>query len=282
MLARINERERIELTRKGLFFFVLAASVLPIGSVFAEQVTAAWFESKDFSDNETLRGVIYFGQKMLRLDPERQGDMNASVIFRGDRQHLVVLDHNRKSYFILDDRMVSRVSSQLGDMMPQMEAQLAKLPPKQREMARRMMESRMPSTATAAKQEQIPHRVEARQETKEINGYSCQLFEVFRGKQKVSSVWSTREVDYKNLTNVFVELNRFSQRIRQSARFANFETGVDFLGFEGLEGFPILVETFEDGKLVQRTSFTKVAPSRKAVSFEPDPGYKPQAPGSMN
>ena len=269
------------MSRKALFVFVLLT--VQSGLALAGEVTAAWFESKDFSDNETLRGVIYFGQKMLRLDPERQGDMNASVIFRGDRQHLVVLDHNRKAYFILDDQMVSRVSSQLGDqlgdMMAQMEAQLAKLPPEQREMARRMMESRMPSTATAAKQKQIPHRIEARQETKEINGYSCQLFEVFRGKQKVSSVWSTREVDYKNLTNVFVELNRFSQRIRQSARFANFETGVDFLGFEGLEGFPILVETFEDGKLVQRTSFTKVAPSRKAVSFEPDPGYKPRAPG---
>jgi len=95
-------------------------------------------------------------------------------------------------------------------------------------------------------------------------------------------VWSTREADYKNLTNVFAELNRFRQRIRQSARFANFETGVDFLGFEGMEGFPILVETFEDGKIIQRTRVTRVASSRKAVSFEPDPGYKPQAPGSMN
>ena len=266
------------MSRKVLFVFVLLT--VQSGLALAGEITAAWFESKDFSDNETLRGVIYLGQKMLRLDPERQEDMNASVIFRADRQHLVVLDHNRKSYFILDDRMVSRVSSQLGDMMAQTEAQLAKLPPEQREMARRVMESSMPSTVTVAKQEQIPYRVEARQETKEINGYSCQLFEVFRGKQKVSSVWSTREVDYKNLTDIFVELNRFSQRIRQSARFANFETGVDFLGFEGLEGFPILVETFEDGKLVQRTSFTKVAPSRKAVSFEPDPGYKPRAPGA--
>ena len=266
------------MSRKALFVFVLWT--VQSGLALAGEVTAAWFESKDFSDNETLRGVIYFGQKMLRLDPERQGDMNASVIFRGDRQHLVVLDHNRKSYFILDDRVVSRVSSQLEDVMAQMETQLAKLPPEQREMARRVMESRMPSTATAAKQEQIPHRVEVRQETRDINGYSCQLFEVFRGKQKVSSVWSTKEVDYKNLMNIFRELNRFSQRIRQSARFANFETGVDFLGFEGLEGFPILVETFEDGRLVQRTSFTKVAPSRKAVRFEPDPGRSPAtAPG---
>ena len=267
------------MSRRALCVFVLLT--VQSGLALAGEITAAWFESKDFSDNETLRGVIYFGPKMLRLDPERQGDLNASVIFRGDRQHLVVLDHNRKSYFILDDRVVSRVSSQLGNVMAQMEAQLAKLPPEQREMARRMIES-LPSTATAAKPEQIPHRVEARQETKTINGYSCQLFEVFRGKQKVSSVWSTQEVDDKNLMNIFGELNRFSQRIRQSARFANFETGVDFLGFEGLEGFPILVETFKDGKLVQRTSFTRVAPSRKAVSFEPDPGYKPQAPGSMN
>ena len=269
------------MNRKVLFLVVLAVSVLPTASVFAAQVTAAWFETKDFSDNETHRGVMYFGQNMLRLDPERQGDMNASVIFRGDRQHLVVLDHSKKSYFILDDKIISRVSSQLGGMMAQMEAQLEQLPPEQREMAKRMMESRMPPTAAGADKEEIPYRVEARQETKEINGYSCQLFEVFRGKQKVSSVWSTKEVDYKKLTNVFVELNSFSQRIRQSARFASFETGADFLGFEGLEGFPILVETFEDGNLAQRTSFTKVAPSGKTVSFEPDPGYKPRNPGGM-
>ena len=268
------------MSRRALFVFVLLT--VPCRLALAGEVTAAWFETKDFSDNETHRGVMYFGQKMLRLDPERGGDMNASVIFRGDRQHLVVLDHNQKFYFILDDRMISQVSSQLGDMMAQMESQLAKLPPKQREMAKRMMESRMPPTATGAGKEEIPHRIESRQETKEINGYSCQLFEVFRGKQKVSSVWSTTEVDYKTLTNVFVELNRFSRKIRQSARFANFETGADFLGFEGLEGFPILVETFEEGSLVQRTSFTKVAPSGKTVSFEPDPGYKPRNPGGMN
>ncbi len=268
------------MSRKVLFVFVLLT--VPSRLALAGEVMAAWFETKDFSDNETHRGVMYFGPKMLRLDPERQRDMNASVIFRGDRQHLVVLDHNKKSYFILDDQVIGRVSGQLGPMMAQMEAQLAKLPPEQREMARRMMESRMPGTATGADKEQIPHRVEARPETKEINGYSCQLFEVFRGRKKVSSVWSTREVDYKNLTNLFLELNSFSRKIRQSARFANFETGADFLGFDGLEGFPILVETFEDGNLVQRTSFTKVGASGKAISFEPDPGYKPQNPGGKN
>lgn len=268
------------MARTSLFFLVLTASAFPTGSVLAEQVTAAWFESKDFSDNETHRGIIYFGKRMFRFDPERQGAVNASVIFRGDRQHLIVLDHSRKSYFILDDRVISGVAGQFGDVMAQMEAQLAKLPPEQREMARRMMEKRMPSTATGAEQEPIPHRVEARQETKQINGYACQLFEVFRGKEKVSSVWATTEVDHEHLTSVFVELNSFSQKIRKSARFADFETGVDFLGFEGLEGFPLLVETFENGNLVQRTSFTKVAPSAKAVSFEADPGYKPGAPGS--
>ena len=268
------------MSRKALFIIVLLT--VQSGLALAGELTAAWFESEDFSDNETLRGVICFGRKMLRLDPERQADMNASVIFRGDRQHLVVLDHNRKSYFILDDKAIGRVSSQFGDMMAQMEAQLANLPPEQREMARRMMESRMPSTAIGGKREQIPHRVEARQETKEINGYSCQLFEVFRGKQKVSSVWSTREVDHKNLASLFVELNSFTQKIRQSASFADFETGVDFLGLEELEGFPILVESFEEGNLVQRTSFTKVAPSAKTVSFEPDPGYKSRAPGGTN
>ena len=270
------------MSRIVLLLFGLAISVLSTATIFAEQVTAAWFETKDFSDNEAHRGVMYFGPEMLRLDPERQQDMHASVIFRGDRQHMVVLDHNKKSYFILDDQMISRVSSQLGDVMAQMEAQLAKLPPERREMAKRMMESRMPPTETGAHKKKIPNRVEARQESKEINGYSCRLFEVFRGKQKVSSVWATREVDYKSLTKVFLELSRFSQKIRQSARFADFETGADFLGFEGLEGFPILVETFEDGDLVQRTSFTKVAPSGKTVSFEPDPGYKPRNPGGRN
>ncbi len=267
---------------KGLLALVVVASALSPWSAVAEKVTAAWLESEDFSDNETHRGVIYFGKRMFRFDPERKGDMNASVIFRGDRQQLVVLDHNRKTYFVLDDQVINRVSSQLGNMMAQMEARIANLPPDQREMARRMMQQRLGSTGTSTTQDQTPHRVEKLTETKKINGYSCQLFEVFRAKQKVSSVWSTRDVDSENLRSIFVELNRFTRRIRQSARFADFETGVDFLGFEGLEGFPILVETFEDGNLVQRTSFTRVAPSAKAVNFEADPGYKPQAPGDAN
>ena len=267
------------MSRKVLFLLVLGLSVLPTMPVLAEQVTAAWFETKDFSDHETHRGVMYFGQELLRVDPEGQGKVNASVIFRGDRQQLVVIDHNKESYFILDDQIISRVGGPQGDLMAQMEARLAKLPLEQQEMARRMMKSRMPPAATTASQDEIPRRVEARQERKEINGYSCQLFEVFRGEEKVSSVWSTREVDDTNLTSVFVEFSRFSQKIRQSARFANFEMGTDFLGFEGVEGFPILVETWKGGNLVRRISFSRVAPAEKAVSFEPDPGYEPRSPG---
>ncbi len=270
------------MSKKSLSLLVLLTLTFPAGSALAQDVTAAWFETTDLTDNETHRGVMYFAQGMLRLDPDRKGELNASVIFRGDRQHMIVLDHTRKTYFILDDKVIGRVGGQLDNMMAQMEAHLAQLPEDQQEMARRMMEEQMPQAPAAQQARKIPTRVEARQETKEINGYSCRLFELYRAKEKVSAIWATRDVDYRHLASVFQEVNRFSQRVRESARFADFETGVDFLGFEGLEGFPILVETYENGALAQKTSFRKVAPTAKAVSFETEAGYKPQAPGGRD
>ena len=169
---------------KGLLALVVVASALSPWSAVAEKVTAAWLESEDFSDNETHRGVIYFGKRMFRFDPERKGDMNASVIFRGDRQQLVVLDHNRKTYFVLDDQVINRVSSQLGNMMAQMEARIANLPPDQREMARRMMQQRLGSTGTSTTQDQTPHRVEKLTETKKNQRLLLPAFRSVSSKAK--------------------------------------------------------------------------------------------------
>ncbi len=266
------------MSKKCLSFLVLLAFNLRPDAALAEHVTAAWFETTDLPDNETHRGVIYFAQQMMRVDPDRKSDLHASVIFRGDREHMIVLDHTQKTYFILDDRLISLMGGKLDAAMARLEAHLAQLPEGQREIARRMMQKRMLKPPSSHQDQKTLARVEVRPRSREINGYSCRLFELFRGKAKVSSIWATREVDYRQLTSVFRELNAFSRRLRENARFAHIETGIDFLGFEGLEGFPILVETYDNGILVQKTIFTKVAPMASPVSFEADQTYKSQPP----
>ena len=115
------------MSKKFLSLIALLAFTLRPEAALAKDVTAAWFETTDLPDNETHRGVIYFSQQMMRLDPDRKADLHASVIFRGDREHMIVLDHTRKTYFILDDKLIGLIGGQLDAVMARLEAQLAQL-----------------------------------------------------------------------------------------------------------------------------------------------------------
>ena len=79
-----------------------------------------------------------------------------------------------------------------------------------------------------------------------------------------------------------MELNSFQEKIGNSVGFANFELDVNFLGFENLKGFPILIETYEGGRLEQRMMFKEIISTTSTISFEPNYLYELQTFQEMN
>ena len=96
----------------------------------------------DAEGNETERTRISSQGGKLRMDSDGGPFSSAvSMIFLGDR--FLVVDHDEKNYIIMDEAMLNEVSVKMNEAMKQMEAQLAKMPPEQREMAEQMMKGQM-------------------------------------------------------------------------------------------------------------------------------------------
>lgn len=275
-------KESFKLNNRCLSFLILLTFSSQAGFTSAEDVTVAKFEISDLSENRNHQGVIYVAKQKLRIDTEADSSINASIIFRGDQQHMIVLDHSQKTYFIIDENYMLRVGKKLNEALAQMEAYLDQLPEKQKEMARRMMTEQIPDFSTKEKVQIPAVQLKMGQEMRKINGYNCQLFELFQDNEKINSVWATNDLNNPHLTNILMELNSFQEKIGNSVGFANFELDVNFLGFENLEGFPILIETYEGGRLEQRMMFKEIVSTTSAISFEPNYLYELQTFQEIN
>jgi hypothetical protein len=74
----------------------------------------------------------------------RGGD--GEMIYRGDRREMIWVDHDRKSYFVIDEETMKAFSAQINEAMEMMEQALANVPEAQRPMIEEMMKKKMPQT----------------------------------------------------------------------------------------------------------------------------------------
>ena len=74
----------------------------------------------------------------------RGGD--GEMIYRGDRRELVWGDHDKKSYFVIDEETMKAFAAQINEAMEMMEQALANVPEAQRPMIEEMMKKKMPQT----------------------------------------------------------------------------------------------------------------------------------------
>ena len=91
-------------------------------------------ESGDASSGgETAVDTIYAEGEMLRIDPRgsRRGK-DTSMLFRDDT--LYVVDHDSQVVQRIDREGMDDLSARMHDAMAHMEAEMAKLPPEQREI----------------------------------------------------------------------------------------------------------------------------------------------------
>ena len=126
------------------------------------------------------------------------------VIFRGDRQQMLIVDDEEKSYMALNEAMVDGIAKQLDAATQQMEAAIAKLPADQQAMARRLMQQQQQqqqppppqvrTPASAARAEAALDDSEQVRRTAESGthaGYQCTKYEVLEEGVKVRELWVT-------------------------------------------------------------------------------------------
>jgi hypothetical protein len=234
----------------------------------------------DGSGNETEENTIYAEGEQIRLDNLGGAGEQVSMIFRGD--HLVMLNHDEKEYYLIDEETLEHLNSQMSEAMRMMEEQLANVPPEQRAMVEKMMQGKMQEmgmTSDGAASAPPAPRVE-KSGSENWQGYPCVKYSVIEGELKSQEVLATpmtRIEGAEEMKESFKALAVFLQKMTESFKAGPFaqagQTPLELL--EEIDGFPVVTRYFEDGEIT-REVFLESSSTRSLESslFEVPKGYK--------
>ena len=207
------------------------------------------------------------------------------MIFRGgDNPEMVVVDHDRKSYFVMTQEQAQQLAGQLDQVAAQMLEALKNVPEEQRKMVEQMMKRRMPKQAPSKPATEL--RKTSERDTK--NGYPCVKYEVLKEGDKVGDLWVT---EWKNIEGsdetqaVFGEMANFFQGMVDAFSSIGAPGGPgaefdrSFLGpMKGLDGFPVVATSYDDdGSLADQSTLRSAR--RETLdpdAFEAPSGYERQ------
>lgn len=218
--------------------------------------------------------TIYAQGAMLRMEPAASQADDSTFIFRDDTLYL--LDEKKKQAQTISKQDMHELSAQLGDAMKQMEAQLADLPPEQRAMMEKMMKDRMPSGMGKAGP---PRRIKTGG-SERVGDYSCTVRTMYAGDEKIWEVCSAADAgDAAEALEAFRAMSEFTGSLRESLQQMPFgkmlQLDTPFHAMGELEGFPVRVRMYRNGKLFQEQTLKSV--SRRdldAGMFAVPQGYK--------
>lgn len=232
---------------------------------------------KDASGQETTRSKIYAQSNMIRMDEVGSGQSDASMVFR--ENEFVYLDHKDKSYIVMDEATLEKVSAKINDAMAEMEKQLAGMPPEQRAMVEQMMKGQMKGMMGKQGAPKPAPRVESMGNSEWLS-YDCEQYAVFDGGEKTQEVCAADLDDIDGADEVM-------QAFRKMAAYITKMTeSMPMMPKEGLNpgelmdqigGFPVHTVDYENGKLVSESSLDSVTEEDldKALFATPD-GYRRQ------
>jgi len=222
--------------------------------------------------------------------PSNEQGQNSEMIYRGDRDEMVIVDHGQKTFMVMDEAAIQKIGGLANEAMKQMEEALKNVPEDRRAMVEQMMKERLGDVGATSKAPTVEVRKTTERATRK--GYPCEKFEVHQGGRKVRDLWVT---DWKNIEGAaeargaFEDMADFFQQLTASlpkgGMFSGASSGSNIMTeMKDLNGFPVEGTEFsEDGSV--ESEFSLKSSQRRTLDpdeFEPPAGYKRQSmPGGF-
>ncbi len=249
---------------------------LLLGGLAALSTTAGVVVEKEQRDpgaqTTIARLVFQLDAGRLRIDSETAEGDQLTVIFRGDKPVVWTIDRGEGTYYELTPEKVAALRKQIEEAQAQMQEALQQLPPEQRKAAEEMM-----AQAGQAVGPPPPATVRVTGQNQPVGSFTCTRYDVQQGTAR-REIWAA-PIDQlqlqaeefktlKDLADLLAPLGTLGPQAL-SALVAGEK------GPRGIEGFPIRVLTYSEGRVVSEEVVT--GHERKALapdSFELPAGLR--------
>ncbi len=203
----------------------------------------------------------------MAVEPE-PGTKGPHMVFRADKNLLWTMDPSTKTYVEMNGEMMKSLAAEIAPAMAQMQEQLKALPPDQRAKAEEMMKGQMGGSADG-KEPVVEIKNTGEKQT--IAGYTCTHWDVFRDGTKLSEVWaadwSAAHVKKEDFA-VLKSMGKFMDDLRKASPVMRRNNDA-VIEMTRVDGFPVLVRQYTNGKLTGETALQKVeSKSIDASTFE--------------
>ncbi len=261
--------------RFSFLLFLIVAVPASAGVVFEvatkDHVSNETGSVQAFADGKDLKMLITSGDEIQKNE----------MIFRGVRREMIAVNHEDKSYMIIDEAMIQSIGKQLSGVEAQMREALKNAPPEQRAMMEKMMKGRLPPQAASEVRPKAELRRTGESGTK--NGYPCVKYEAILAGQKVREMWVTPWDNVEGgdeAVEAFESMAEFFKEISDAMpSFARDENSNNpFEDMKEMNGFPVLsYEYAADGSLQSESSLSSsMRRTLEPAEFDPPAGYKRQ------
>ena len=262
----------------GLGSLFLLASPVGAGVVFEIQTT-----DHEASPPRTETTEVSAEGKNLKMEVAAGLDGgNGDMIYRGDRREMVVVDHEDKSYTVIDEAAIRQIAGQVSGAIAQVQEALKDVPADQRAMIEEMMKKRMPEAA-APQRPVTELRKTGERGTRA--GYPCVRYDILVNGRKKQELWVT---DWGNIeggadmVDAFEDMaDFFREMMAAMPDFGQGDSGIGDGAFEYIKelgGFPVVTREFDDYGALEDESTLRSSRRRTLdpEDFEPPAGYKRQ------
>jgi hypothetical protein len=248
---------------------VLAGSIIEIDTV--QHITSP-----------PLTGTIRISTqgRKTRLDIDAGNGDTSALIFDGDKDEMMMLDHAEQRYFVMTKEQIKAMAVQVTGAMKQMEEALAAMPPEQRKMAEQMMAGRMPD----AQPEKPASTVNKAGGTDTISGFDCENYDVISEGRRIRQMCVTSWDDIdggRESADAFMDFADFFSSMREAfSGMGEMSSQQDMFGhLKSLGGYPVLSRDYDEaGALIGESRVTTArSESIDASAFAPPAGYQLQS-----
>jgi hypothetical protein len=226
------------------------------------------------SSQKSVTLITVEGNK-LRI--ENQGNENSIAIFDTDKKEMLMIDQKERSYMRMDKTSFDKIKQQLDKARKQMEAQMANMPPQQREMIQKMMGDKlnMFSTPKANKTKFVETG-----RTDKAAGYTCKVTEYFVNDKKKTEFCVTPQSEIKGAKDIYQAMKNMSAMFNElyqslSQSFPMISQTNPFSEIEKLGGYPLIITDFDSGAANERNELRSLeSRSFNKSLFLPPKGFR--------